>query len=217
MPRLVSLFDGSGSICKPFRQAGWEVQSLDVDGRFGATIVQDILQWDYSKEPTPDVIFSGVPCTEYSQAKTRGIRNYALADSLVKKQWEIIKHFLEKNPELLYFIENPAFSQLWKRECAREFKNPHIILDYCCYGSPGFRKRTKIATNSNYIPRPLCNPKICVSCPDGKTHAKSAQKGPCRGKDFAVDRFSTDALHAYPESLCKDIFDHIQEGRWEVI
>ena len=46
MPRLLSLFDGTGSICKPFREAGWEVQSLDVDGRFGATIVQDILQWD---------------------------------------------------------------------------------------------------------------------------------------------------------------------------
>ena len=44
MPRLLSLFDGTGSICKPFREAGWEVQSLDVDGRFGATLVEDILQ-----------------------------------------------------------------------------------------------------------------------------------------------------------------------------
>ncbi len=76
MPRLLSLFDGTGSICKPFREAGWDIQSLDVDGRFGATIVEDILQSDYSKEPTPDVIFSGVPCEEYSQATTRGVRNY---------------------------------------------------------------------------------------------------------------------------------------------
>jgi hypothetical protein len=217
MPRLLSLFDGTGSITQPFREAGWEVQSLDVDGRFGATIVQDILQWDYSTMGLFDVIISGVPCEQYSQARTTGgPRNYALADSLAKKQWDIIKHFLEKNPLLCYFIENPAFSQLWKRECAKEFADPSIILDYCCYGSE-YRKRTRFATNSNFIPRPLCNPKICVSCPDGKTHAKSAQKGPCRGKDFAVDRFSTDALHAYPESLCKDIFDHIQEGRWEVI
>ena len=58
--RLLSLFDGTGSICKPFREAGWEIQSLDVDGRFGATLVEDILLWDYSEEPTPDVIFSGV-------------------------------------------------------------------------------------------------------------------------------------------------------------
>ena len=98
MPRLLSLFDGTGSICKPFREAGWEIQSLDVDGRFNCTIQQDILQWDYSEEPAPDVIFSGVPCEQYSQAKTRGIRNYALADNLVKRQWEIIKHFFEKKP-----------------------------------------------------------------------------------------------------------------------
>ena len=146
MPRLLSLFDGTRSICKPFREAGWEVQSLDVDGRFGATIVEDILLWDYSQQPTPDVIFSGVPCKQYSQARTRGgPRNYALADALAAKQWEIIKHFLEKNPLMLYFIENPAFSHLWKRECAREFANPHILLNFCQYSAPN-RTRTKIAT-----------------------------------------------------------------------
>ena len=162
MPRLLSLFDGTGSICKPFREAGWEISSLDVDGRFGATIVEDILQWDYSEEPTPDVIFSGVPCEQYSQARTTGgPRNYALADSLVKRQWEIIKYFLEKNPLMLYFIENPGYSLLWKRECAREFANPHILLDFCSYSAP-YRKRTRISTNSGYIPRPLCDPKICV-------------------------------------------------------
>ena len=36
MPRLLSLFDGTGSITKFCREAGWEIQSLDVDGRFGA-------------------------------------------------------------------------------------------------------------------------------------------------------------------------------------
>ena len=214
MPRLLSLFDGTGSICTPFREAGWEISSLDVDGRFGATVVEDILQWDYSQESTPDVIFSGVPCEEFSQAKTRGVRNYALADRLVEKQWEIIKHFLEKNPLMLYFIENPAFSQLWKRECAREFANPHKILDYCCYGSP-YRKRTRLATNSGFIPRSLCNPKMCISCPDGKTHARTAQKGPSKGK--VNDCFSTDALHAYPEPLCQEIYAHCQEVYWEVL
>jgi len=81
MPRLLSLFDGTGSICKPFKKAGWNVQSLDVDGRFGCTIQQDILLWDYKDEPPPDVVFSGVPCEQYSQARTTGgPRNYILAD-----------------------------------------------------------------------------------------------------------------------------------------
>ena len=126
--RLLSLFDGTGSICAPFRAGGWEIQSLDCDGRFGATVVQDILLWDYSEEPTPDVIFSGVPCEQYSQARTTGgPRNYALADSLAKKQWEIIKHFLEKNSLMLYFIENPAFRQLWKRNVPKS-SNIHILF-----------------------------------------------------------------------------------------
>ena len=95
MPRLLSLFDGTGSICKPFKERGWDVSSLDVDGRFGCTIQQDILLWDYSKEPTPDVIFSGPPCEQYSIARTRAKtpRNYALADKLVNKLWEIINFF----------------------------------------------------------------------------------------------------------------------------
>jgi hypothetical protein len=215
--RLLSLFDGTGSLTKPFRAAGWEVQSVDVDGRFGASVVQDILLWDFSEEPTPDVIFSGVPCTEYSQARTTGgPRNYALADSLVKRQWEIIRYFLDKNPSMLYWIENPAFSQIWKRDCAREFASPHVILDYCAYGS-AYRKRTRFATNASHVPRPLCDPRNCVSCPNGKSHARTAQKGPCRGKDFALDRFTTDALHAYPESLCQEVFDHCQDFIWEVL
>ena len=217
MPRSLSFFDGTGSICKPFRKGGWQISSLDVDGRFWATIVEDILLWDYSQQPTPDVIFSGVPCEQYSQARTRGPpRNYALADSLAKKQREITKYFLDKNPFLLYLIENPAFSHLWKRECAQEFKNPHIVLDYCCSGCP-CRKRTRLAINSNYIPRPLCNPRVCVGCPDGQTHAVTAQRGPCRGKDKKADCFTVDQLHAYPEPLVQEIFDYIQSSSWQVI
>ena len=216
MPRLLSLFDGTGSITEPFRQAGWEIQSLDIDGRFGATVQQDILLWDFSQEPTPDVIFSGTPCEQYSQARTTGgPRNYALADALASKQWEIIQYFLEKSPTLIYFIENPASSHLWKRECAREFASPHAICDYCAYGAP-FRKRTRFATNSTWVPRELCNPKFCVGCPNGRTHARTAQRGPCKSTNSA-DRFSTDQLHAYPEPLVREIFEHCQGALWEML
>ena len=217
MPRLLSLFDGTGSITKHFREAGWEIQSLDIDGRFGATVQEDILLWDYSAEPVPDVIFSGTPCEQYSQARTTGgPRNYALADALASKQWEIIKHFLDRSPTTIYFIENPAYSQLWKRECAREFATPHAICDYCAYGAP-YRKRTRFANNcTTWVPRELCNPRNCVGCPNGKSHARTAQKGPCRGTNSA-DRFSTDQLHAYPEPLCREIFEHCQGALWEMV
>ena len=87
MPRLLSLFHGTGSISGPFEQVGWDVESLDLCGKHDASIVCDIMSWDYTDPSvhTPDVIFAGCPCTEYSVAKTRGVRQLAAADALVRK------------------------------------------------------------------------------------------------------------------------------------
>ena len=49
--KLLELFSGTGSVGKPWREAGHEVISVDVDGRFGADIVEDILQLSYCKLP----------------------------------------------------------------------------------------------------------------------------------------------------------------------
>lgn len=58
---LLSLFDGTGSVCRPFLEAGWIVRRLDMDKRYGADIVVDIRNWDPKKDwsgPNPDVIFA---------------------------------------------------------------------------------------------------------------------------------------------------------------
>jgi len=202
--RLLSLFDGTGSICIPFAAKGWECQRLDLDGKHGATVICDVLLWDYRDEPTPDVIFAGCPCEQYSICRTtaKTPRNFALADELVATTWRIIQHFLALNPKLKWFIENPASSLLWKRPVADSF--PHrVILDFCTYGKP-YRKRTKLATNTEFEGRPLCDSRTCSSCIDGK-HIKSAQRGPCKGKDYKSDRCTLDELHGYPVELCEEI------------
>ena len=210
LPRLLSLFDGTGSISKPFADAGWETQRLDINGRYGATIVRDIRDWDYSEEPAPDVIFAAPPCEAFSVARStaKTPRDYALADELVRVAWAIIAHFGRKNENLLWFIENPATSHLWKRAVAAPF--PHrVILDYCQYSSPGYRKRTRFATNSAFHPRPLCDPRTCPSCVDGR-HILSAQQGPSKGNDGRRDPrdiVSLATLHAYPAELCMAIFE----------
>ena len=205
--RILSLFDGTGSICVPFAAAGWECQRVDLDGRHGATVVCDVRTWDYSAEPAPDVIFAGCPCENFSIARTtaKTPRNFELADSLVAATWRIIQHFLELNPRLQWFIENPAPSLLWKRAVADPF--PHrVVLDYCQYSSEmGYRKRTKLATNSDFEGRPLCKPNTCAACVDGR-HIKSAQRGPCKGKDKQMDRCTLDQLHGYPPQLCEEIY-----------
>lgn len=117
---LLSLFDGTGSVCAPFARAGWTVRRLDVDGSHGADIVSDIFDWDPASQwsgPVPDVIFAGPPCEQYSSARTRAkhARNLVLADSLVNKMLAIIDHFHNRNPNLQFFVENPDSSMLWKR------------------------------------------------------------------------------------------------------
>ena len=84
---MLELFSGTGSIGKPFKKNGHEVIAVDVDGRFGCEIQDDILQFAYVKLPwVPDIIWASPPCTEYSRAKTTGpARNLELADRLVAK------------------------------------------------------------------------------------------------------------------------------------
>ena len=117
---LLSLFDGTGSICRPFVEAGWIVRRLDVDSGHGADIVVDIRDWnpvtDWSG-PAPDVIFAGPPCEHYSSARTRAKlpRDLKRSDSLVRKTMDIIEYFHAMNPAMQYFVENPDSSMLWKR------------------------------------------------------------------------------------------------------
>ncbi len=94
--RLLELFSGTGSVGKPWREKGHEVISVDIDGRYNPEIICDIMQWTYCKSPTPDVIWASVPCEQYSRARTRWSRprNFALADALAVRAWEINRYFL---------------------------------------------------------------------------------------------------------------------------
>ena len=101
MPKLLSLFDGTGSITKPFLESGlWDIDRVDIDGKYGANIVVDILKWDdYTKYGPYDLIIAGVPCEQVSIARTRANtpRDLQLHDALVEKTKEIIKYFLRLN------------------------------------------------------------------------------------------------------------------------
>ena len=77
--RLLELFKGTGSIGKAFE--GWEIVTLDIDPKSSADITADILTWDYSVYSPEyfDVVWGSPPCTEYSKAKTRGVRKFTLS------------------------------------------------------------------------------------------------------------------------------------------
>ena len=111
------------------------------------------------------------------------------------------------NPDLNWFVENGDSTLLWGRDVAKDLTN-YVIVDYCQFNGPGYRKRTRIAHSDNIIwnPRPLCDPKTCEQCVDGR-HLKTAQQGkqsnPKQKRDG--DTCSLDMLHGLPRELTDEI------------
>ena len=96
----LDLFSGTGSVGAQLKVNGFKVVSLDCQPSSKADITINILVWDYKKDFKPGdfaLIAAGVPCTEYSVAKTTGRpRNLEAADLLVAKTLEIFALFRSK-------------------------------------------------------------------------------------------------------------------------
>jgi hypothetical protein len=196
--RVLELFSGTGSITKAFRGASHEVDSLDIDPRFGPTFCIDLLDWDYRALPRGyyDVVFASIPCENYSIARSsaRRPRDLILADSLVLRTQEILTYLAPA----YWFIENPAGSLLWRR-----FKFPHLVTTtYCSYGFK-YKKATTIATNlaGFSLKDPCGGAGVCHSMV-GKQHKEHAQKG---GGGAGNAYHTRDELHRIPHGLCLDV------------
>jgi len=150
------LFSGTHSVGKVARELGYEVISLDIDGR--ADINIDIMKWDYTIYPVGyfDVIWSSFPCETFSLLKrswinrklkrfgdvivTKEILDNDMIENglpLLRKSEEIIDYF---NPKL-YFMENPRSGY-----AKNYIDKPYYDIDYCMYDF-GLKKPTRIWTN----------------------------------------------------------------------
>ncbi len=201
--KLLELFSGSGSVGKTFSQKGWDVTSLDVDVRTDASIKENILAWDHTVFPPGffDVVWASPCCTQYSCAR-RGAktpRNLDLADSLVQRSLELIAYFQPR----VWFIENPATGLLKDRPFMSEL--PFVDVDYCCFSDWGYRKRTRLWTNSGFVGR-LCGGMGACPNMEGKRHKSTAQQGRNRTSNgLHGEHHSTKHLYRIPEALCEQI------------
>lgn len=193
--RLLELFAGTGSVGRVFRERGWEAVSLDRDMQ--ADLRTDIRQWDYTIYPRGhfDFIWASPPCTEYSAAKTRGIRKIEEANDIVQRVLRIIDYFAPP----FFVIENPQTGLLKHQPFMQHI--PFADVDYCRYGMP-YRKRTRLWNNFNFAPRPLCRGDCGASV--GGRHIHTAQQG--GHLSYGGDRrFARAQLYVVPRELVAEI------------
>ncbi len=195
---ILELFCGTKSVGKCCEKLGWNSISVDMNKKFNPTHLCNILDFDYKQYPKDyfDIIWSSPPCTEYSKAKTRGVRDIGGANEVVLKTIEIIEYF-GCNGLTCWFIENPQTSLLKHQPFMKNYK--YVDGDYCMYGLP-YRKRTRFWTNASSTLK-LCD-KNCGSFKNGK-HIGSCGNGMTKYTDKS---YSLMEKYRVPEDLILSLF-----------
>ena len=200
-PRALVLFKGTGSVDRSLEAVGFEVDSLDIDPKCGATWTSDILNWEgwrHIPAGTYDFLWASPPCQQYSIARTtaKTPRNLALADSIVARTLEIIRHLQPKG----WLFENPQTGLLKTREVVAGI--PFRDVCYCMY-SDGvrhkYRKPTRLwGVMPGFEPRPMCTRSAPCQFSLGGKHPSSAQR--FGGSKLDPQRFTLNELYSMPKS-----------------
>ena len=205
---ILELFAGSRSIGKVGDKLGMNVFSVDWEKYEDIDLCIDVAKLKKEDVPfVPDFVCASPDCTTYSIAAISTHRNNTEPKSEYAKKCDttnqhfisLIKEWLEINPDMVFFIENPR-GMLRKMPWMQEFKR-HTIW-YCQYGDER-AKPTDIWTNSDkWIPKPVCHNgnKECHHAP-----APRGSKTGTQGRKGSYERSKI------PEKLCYEVLESLNK------
>ncbi len=204
---FLELFAGSRSLGTVADENGFNVFSVDWKKFDKIDLSIDIGELKEEDVPfIPDLIWASPDCTTYSIAGISHHRDGVIPVSDYAKKCDevnlhfisLIKAYLDKNPDLVFFIENPR-GMLRKMPFMQEFHRETIW--YCTYGDDR-AKPTDIWTNSKtWKPRKQCHNgnKNC--------HHAPAPRGSATGTQGRKDSYNRSKI---PFELCKEIIESIK-------
>ena len=214
MKNVLELFAGSRSIGKEAEKLSYNVFSSDINDFEKIDYVTDINSFDVDKVPfIPDVIWASPPCTYFSVASigkhwnkdhTPKSDNAMKGVEYVRSTLKIIDHFLNINPDVKFFIENPR-GKLRKLKVVEGLDRATVW--YCKYGDIR-AKPTDIW--SNHI-KSVLNPNGWIpreQCFNGNTncHHQPAPRGSQTGTQGIKGNYNRSKI---PQKLCEEVLKSI--------
>jgi len=205
---FLELFAGSRSMGKAGDNLNMNVFSVDWEAYDKINLVIDVEELKMEDVPfVPDVVWASPDCTSYSISAISKHRNgtepksdYAKKCDRVNQHFiSLIKRWIEINPKMVFFIENPR-GMLRKMPFMQEFKRNTIW--YCTYGD-NRAKPTDIWTNStDWIPRPPCHNgnKNC--------HHQPAPRGSRTGTQGRKGSYERSKI---PDELCYEVLKSVKK------
>ncbi len=200
--KVVEFFAGSRSIGKVCDELNYEVFSIDWEPYENINYVGDVEFIELKDVPfVPDIVWASPDCTTYSIVAISHHRNgtepkseYAKKCDKVNQHFiSMIKQWLEINPNLKFYIENPR-GMLRKMPFMQEFTR-HTVW-YCQYGDERAKPTDIWTNNEDWVPRPVCRNgnKDC--------HHQPAPRGSKTGTQGRKGSFDRSKI---PNELCREV------------